>query len=407
MIKRIYTTGLLGIFTLIAFSCSGSDNDSSDPADNTGKPDNNSTDTTVLDDSRNLGVNFNEQLDYIDNDQLIALRTEWVRGFLNFFRYYENPSLIDTDPKITKYLGLHTYGFSTVLNIKWLFRDRDYPAAGSQEMDDQMDILRTILDKVWDKTNIIVVGNEPFIETDIEDLNTSMYNYYVEAANVVKAYADEHGSRPIFFGSFDNMYQARRQNLQVLNDLLSFSASTPWIAGVDLHIHHADTRQMTDALDFVSVRIRDDQKILVTEFSLMKHFRNNLDGTIPSRFAADYGFSETLQNYEYIDYALKNQVTKGQWTDFLRQSPWFENRKHYLSNSFYNVFSSYDKFFLANYAFRQAYPPNKDFTVNNDPWQLNGLYANRTVETDPQTGRYQFNYAWPESFIAIQNDTNP
>src|SRR5690606_23023068 len=125
-----------------------------------GKGNDNTTDTTIIDNSKNLGINFNEQLEYIDNDQIIALRTKWVRGFLDFFNYYETPSLIDTDPKIIKYLGLKTYGFKTVLNIKWLFINQDYPTVGSQEMDDHMNILRNILDKVWNKTDIIVVGNE-------------------------------------------------------------------------------------------------------------------------------------------------------------------------------------------------------------------------------------------------------
>ncbi|RAV29370.1 hypothetical protein [Sinomicrobium soli] len=35
---------------------------------------------------------------------------------------------------------------------------------------------------------------------------------------------------------------------------------------------------------------------------------------------------------------------------------------------------------------------------------FNGLYANRTVEPDPDTGKFQFNYAWAEDFIAIQDN---
>lgn len=400
------------IIFLLIFSCS-SDKQETDITDDVVQtddgpseiPDEESTHAEFLD-SQNLGVNFNEQLDYIDNDQLLALKTEWVRGFLDFFRYYDNPTLINNDEKINKYLSLHTFGFKTVINIKWLFRGKDYPAADSSEMDSQMNILTKILDKIWDKTDVIVVGNEPFIETDNEDYGQPMVDYYTKAANVVKEYGQVHGTRPIFFGSFDNLYQTGRQNLGVVNDLLDFSKTTSWIAGVDVHIHHSSSQQMTDALDFVNSRIRDDQKIMVSEFSLMKHFRSNLTGTIPSEFANEYGFSETWMNYQYIDYALKNEVERSQWVDFLSQSPWFENRKNYLSNSFYDVFSSYHKFFLATYAFRQSYPPTATFTANTDPWVLNGLYANRTVETDPDTGRFQFNYAWAEDFISIQNNAN-
>ncbi len=395
---------MLLVLVFLLCSCSDSDNGSLAPTDGEDTGDEASEDISYLE-TQNLGVNFNEQLEYVDNDALLALNTEWVRGFLDFFRYYQNPSLINTDEKINRYLGLQTYGFKTVLNIKWLFRDSDYPTVGSSEMTSQMIILEKILDKVWHKTDVIVVGNEPFIETDAEDYGQAMYDYYVEASNVVKAYGEKHGERPIFFGAFDNMYQSRRQNLEVLNDLLDFSSSTPWIAGVDLHIHHSSTQEMIAAIDYVNGRIRDDQKMIISEFSLMKHFRSNLTGAIPGEFANEYGFSDSWMNYEYIDYALKNNVELSQWVDFLSQSSWFENRKYYLRNSFYDVFSSYDKFFLATYAFRQSYPETADFTATTDPWILNGLYANRSVEPDPANGRFQFNYAWAEDFISIQNNS--
>ncbi|APS40585.1 hypothetical protein [Salegentibacter sp. T436] len=384
-------------------SCS-SDSDPVDPTDDIEDTGDGPVDTSYLN-TQNLGVNFNEQLDFIDNDALLALETQWVRGFLDFFRYYNDPTLINSDERINKYLGLQTYGFKTVLNIKWLFRGSDYPSMDSAEMESQMIILTKILDRVWDKTDVIVVGNEPFIETDPEDYGPAMYDYYVEAANVVKSYADAHGERPIFFGSFDNLYQSRRQNLEVLNNLLDFSRTTPWISGVDIHVHHSSTQEMVDALDFVDTRIRDDQKVMISEFSLMKHFRSNLPGNIPAQFANEYEFAGNLMNYEYIDYALKNQVSKSQWVDFLSQSSWFENRKHYLRNTFYDVFTEYDKFFLAAYAFRQSYPEMADFTDTTDPWVLNGLYANRTVERG-EDGRFQFNYAWADDFIAIQSNTN-
>ncbi len=399
-------TSLILIIIALFVSCSQSENNSTDSTDDMGQSDDEPINTQVLDDSKNLGVNFNEQLQFIDNDQLIALKTEWVRGFLDFFRYYEDPSLLNTDEQVSRYLSLQTYNFKTVLNIKFLFRDKDYPPQGSEELQNQMNMLQTILDKTWGKTDIIIVGNEPFIETDAADYGESMLNYYKEAAQLVKAYGDEHGSKPIFIGAFDNTYQDRRQNLPIYNEFFDYAENTSWISGVDLHIHHSNPDEMNAALDYAANRIREDQKIIVSEFSLMKHFRSNLNAKIPATFAATYNFSENLRNYQYIDYALKNQVEKAQWEAFLSQSPWFENRKHYLSNSFYDIFSKHDKFFLANYAFRQSYPFNVDYTATTDPWILNGLYANRTVEEDPETGRYQFNYAWADDFIAIQNNSN-
>lgn len=388
-------------FVLLSiFACSNDD----DSTTNTGND--NSNDIPQYDESSQyVGLNFNEQLQFIDFPQIDATETTWVRGFVDFFQFYEAPSSLATDGRILNFKRLHPNGYQSILSLKFLFRGKNYPAVGSDEMNDYMEFLDTLLDEVWDSTTIIIVGNEPFIETDNEDYGPEMYNFYITACERVKAYADAHTAKPIYFGSFDNMYQENRRTLPVLLDLLEYAKNTSWISGVDMHIHHSEMSEMESAMDFVNARIREDQKIMVSEYSLMKHWRANLHTILAESFTAEYGYPENMQVYQYIDQALKNPTTIEQWTAFLSSSPWFENRKHYLMESYEDVFSSYDKFFIATYAFRQSYPMNVDFTGTTDPWVLNGIYANRSVEPD-NFGNFQFNYAFIDDFKLIQEESN-
>mgnify|MGYP003664366840 CR=1 FL=1 len=395
---------LLTLFTLLSVaSCSSSNNE--DPIVPETEEGNEEEGSSIID-VQTIGLNFNEQLQFVDLQQISATNTDWVRGFVEFFQFYENRSLLNSDERITKFLSLKPSGYKTVLSLKFPFKGKDYPVSNSQELNDYLNYLDVILDRLWVGIDVIIVGNEPFIETDEEDFGDDMYNFYVKASERVKAYSDAHTEKPIFFGAFDNMYQDRRRNLPVLNGLLDYSKNTPWIAGVDMHIHHNNYNEMISALDFVNARLRANQKIIISEYSLMKHWRDNLNGLIPSEFASQYSYPSSWRNYQYIDAALKSPKARTEWVDFLSKSDWFESKKHYLLETYQDVFTTYDKFFLATYAFRQAYPFNTDFNSNTDPWVLNGIYVNRSVEPDSNTGQFQFNYTFIDDFRIVQDISN-
>src|SRR5690606_8089248 len=213
---------------------------------------------------------------------------------------------------------------------------------------------------------------------------------------------------------FNNLDQVNNQTNPGYNNLFAFAKAAPYIAGVDLHIHHGSTEQMTTSLNFANERIREDQKILVTEFSLMKHWRNNNNNALSPAFIAAATASTTdrifpppvdvTKNYQYIDYALKNPRPAEEWYAFWSNSPYLENRKSYLCATS-NIFKSMGNVFLSFYALRQSYPLNADFTVNTDPWVLNGLFMNRSVEL--LDGRSQKSYSYLDQFIQIVNDENP
>lgn len=354
---------------------------------------------------KSLGVNYNEQLKFIDFNNLEKTNTEWVRGFVDFFQLFDKPGALHSDKKILNYLSLKEHGYRTILNIKWNFKGRGekLPNDDREVMEAYLNFLEDLLEKVWYHTDIIVIGNEPFIETLANEKDQRLVDFYIIVARAVERFRDLHPDWyvPIFVGAFNNLYDPLWRT-EAVDSLMEFVQSDPGISGIDLHIHHAEMQQMKDALHYASCKIRDDQKILITEFSLMKHWKAQLTNNINESFAIQYQLRAEMKNYQYIDFALKNPRTANEWFDFLQNSTWFESRKHYLKEAF-SLMTNDPKFLVASYAIRQSYPIGQDFTSTTDPWVLNGLFANRTIRQDAGTGQDQLNYSFIDDFISIQN----
>src|SRR3546814_6760303 len=71
---------------------------------------------------------------------------------------------------------------------------------------------------------------------------------------------------------------------------------------------------------------------LVTEFSLVGWWQQNRARPVAPAFADKYQAPRNAQNWQIIKAALETPFPKEQWDDFLRMSPWFENRKHFIAN---------------------------------------------------------------------------
>lgn len=348
-----------------------------------------------------VGVNFNEQVDLVEISDVDRTETTWVRGFIEFFQFYDGERSLDTDPKVTQFLAMKDAGYKTILNLKWRFHNEPFPDPESPEMQEYIKFMGKILNRFWDKLDVIVVGNEPFIESRSIDRDVHLVNFYKKVTEAVVQYRSSRKFIPIYIGSFDNIYLQENRRKGFV-DLMAYAKSNPEVQGVTIHAHHSAIEELRFSIEYTSDNIRDDQKIIITEYSLMKHWRSKSGETIPESFATKYDFDSNTKNYQVVDAALKNQFSKEQWEDFLSQSYWFENRKSYLWNS-YQMFKEFPKVYVATYAFRQSYPFNQDFAVNTDPWVLNALYANRTVEPGAN-GENQFNYHFIDDFLRIQKD---
>ncbi len=383
------------------------------------------TPTETTDANQNyLGVNFNEKLDAINYDNLARTKTTWVRGFLPFFKYYNKPQSIENDERIKQYLTLKEHNYQTILNIKWDFSEKSFPKLDSEEMNNYLTFLKEKLyAKIWDKTDILVIGNEPFIEYDKSDpskkaeFEAELVKFYSKVADETVKYRQNQSKKiPIYVGAFNNLYNTKWQTTATA-DLLKYVKENSEIAGIDLHIHHSNLDEVTKVLDYITPQITTSQKIIVTEFSLKNHFKAQLNQPISSDFLNKYqslnpAYKNFKTNLDYLNYIFEhgtvNQptphtVSKEEWYDYLKMSPWFENNKFYLENMF-AALKKCPNFYLATYAFQQGFAANTVISAKTDPWFFNGLYANFAIQSN--TGAPEFNYAWIDSFLKIQAETD-
>ena len=368
----------------------------------------------VIDYSYKMGINVNEQVDVTDYQDLADSKTKWVRCFIEVIDLYKAGTL-NSDAKVVAFNELKSKGYKTVLSLKFNFKKHGFPAPNSAEWANYLNFIQPLLAKVMPYTDVLIVGNEPFIEAEQSDWNEPLNSFYKAACEKTRNYFTLNSiAKPIFLGAFEGLFRTEKQTNAGYINLFAFAKATPYLAGVDLHVHHGIHEEMAAALNFAKGRIREDQKMLVTEFSLMQHWRNNNNTDLSPAFIAAANASTTdkifpppanvTKNYQYIDYALKNPRPAEEWYAFCKNSPYLENRKEYLCAA-YNSFKSTGNVFLTFYALRQSYPINTDFTVNTDPWVLNGLFMNRSVEL--LNGRSQKSYSFLDQFIQIVNEENP
>jgi hypothetical protein len=352
--------------------------------------------------AQNLGVNYNGAIINVDVPDLGRTETRWMRIFIDYFDYKEGRQNINTNPGLARVEAAKSAGYRIILSLKFNYTNRDFPTS-SGAIDADLDYLPVILNRLYGDIDIIVAGNEPFIESKPEQKDNRLVEYYKRAAMAVKSYVDAQTRKvPIYIGAFNRLWLESEQT-QAVKDYLAFARNTGWIAGADLHIHHDNINQITAAFTFVDNLLRGDQQMLITEFSLMRHWKNMLNQAIPAVLSSEYGREPGWKVYQYLDYTLNTSpVSLEEWLAFLQNSTWFESRKHYLSNA-WNKFLEFPKFHVATYAMYQTYG-NDPFTLDTDPWILNGLFVNRTVVPD-SNNEFYFNYGFIDDFVAIQQST--
>lgn len=390
----------LFVYASLSSSCSSKENIPND-IDNKPKYEDPHIELT---DPTTFGINFNEQIIEIVDRDLELSETKWVRVFFDVLKYYPNIDKFKNSGEYKEYINLKRKGYCTIMSFKWDFRTRNMnlPVANSLVMKDYNEFVNKMLQSTWNVTDIVVVGNEPFIETPNEERDQRLVDFYISLAENIRKFRlrQPKNEIPIFMGAFNNFYDNQFVT-PASTALLNWSTKTEWISGVDLHIHHSSTDDFTISLDHCYDLLRSDQRILITEFSLMKHWKSNNGGVVSSDFSQKYSHVATnWKNFQYIDYALRNPVSIEEWTDFIDMSPYIYNRRDYLKNTLQLLKETYPKTYIATYAIRQAYPFNQAFTQNTDPWVLNGIFLNRSVELDQQ-GNHQGHPYFLSSFKSI------
>lgn len=123
-----------------------------------------------------LGVNYNQFLLSIQEQELNQVNATWLRGFLDMHLLGDqDPS---QNPDIQGILEAKAHGRRTILNLKWNYHTQPFPTSGSAAMTQELDQLNRLLPVVVGKVDILVIGNEPFIETEPSQSGQPLIVFY-------------------------------------------------------------------------------------------------------------------------------------------------------------------------------------------------------------------------------------
>lgn len=344
-----------------------------------------------------LGANFNERLALLNFGELELGRTQWVRGFYALPWADDQPPA--DDPGIRNLLAARDRGYGTVLSLKFPFGDRAFPRPGSPELAIEKARVAKLLDTMMGRVDIMIIGNEPFIESRPEDRNETLNAFYEEIARQVIDHRRERCGpdcpTQLYYGALNNL-QKPEQQTPATDRWVRFAASQPDLLGVDIHPHIPRIEDSRPFVDYVLARLRPDQRFLATEFSLVHHWKAHLSDDAPADFLQRHGLPAGLKVWQVIGLAIEDPFPQAKWNDFLASSPWYETRKNYVCNQL-AIFRDTGRFALGTYGYKQGPEMAENWGPDKTPWLLNSVFAPETVRSgkDGTTGR---GYAWIDNF---------
>jgi hypothetical protein len=325
-----------------------------------------------------LGVNYNQFLQSIQEQELNQVDATWLRGFIDMHLLGDqDPS---QNPKIQAILEASAHGRRTILNLKWNYHTLPFPKPGTPAITQELDRLNRLLPVVMGKVDILVIGNEPFIETEPSQSGQPLIVFYETMANDVIRYWRSHleaeRATRLYMGAFTRL-DLPQNRTPAVQEMLRYIASQPELSGPDVHMHMPNFAANRTMLSYVLPWLRPDQKFLVTEFSLVLLWRQHLRDTVRPDFTSRYNLPTPLKVYQFINLALQNPAPDAEWRDFLISCPWYMAHRQFLLNA-YNLFRSTGRLGVANYAMIQSWTKGQQFTATTMPWLLNALFASET-----------------------------
>lgn len=349
-----------------------------------------------------LGANYNEHFEDVDYRDLEKADARWVRLFLPMPQLDRGPAA--EHGAVKTILDASDRGYKTILTLKFPYNRVAFPKVDSAEFNKQLARLDAVLPLVMGKVDMLVIGNEPFIESRKQDWDANFNEFYERLAKRAIAYRTQHCAGDcktrLYMGALNHMERPAWRT-PATERWLAFVKATPEIDGVNIHPHIRAIEESKPFLDYILPRMRPEQKFIVTEFSLVWWWQQNMTGTVPAAFADKHGAPRNAQNWQIIKAALETPFPKAQWDEFLAQSPWFENRKHYLSNQM-KMFRDTGRLAVATYGFKQGSSMASSWGPKKAPWLLNSVFAPATVRKNPD-GSAAPNYAWIDDFKRLQN----
>jgi hypothetical protein len=349
-----------------------------------------------------LGLNVNADPGDLSDAEIDAVSATWLRAFLPMTGS-DQVAMADR-PSLRAVLAAAERGRGTVLSLQFPYSDRPVPVPGSEAFEREVRRLDGLLPRVVGVVDVVVVGNEPFLETREEDRDGGRLNDFYEAvARRVIAVRDERlgpaGRTRLYMGALNRLDRPGGQSAAV-DRWTTFTRDTPGLDGVDIHPHLGEPQDDRHFLDYVLPRLRPDQKFLATEFSLVHLWKRHLDDRVAQQFADRYGSPRGVPVWEVLRSAIDRPFPQQQWDDFLRSSPWFSQQADYLRRQV-ETFRGTGRLAVATYAAVQDAAMVRDFGPDSMPWLLNSLFCPFTVQRD-RGGALGRNSTWTDAFQALQ-----
>ena len=345
-----------------------------------------------------LGVNYNGAARAYSRPDVRLTEAKWVRAFVDVRKLQRSGAGgIASDPDLDAIARMHEDGYKVILSLKYDFANAPFP---SNPTDPDFLALRAftseLLKRVLPSVEVIVVGNEPFIESNPRN-REGLVDFYKHMANHVITF-DRNSGRHIalYVGAFNNL-ESQQARTPAVDGLFRYARNTPGIDGVDLHLHVSSLEQMRSAIEYAKGELGAGKQIISTEFSFKNYFKAQLGRPIDGEFALRWHVDPSWQVWQYLNFALRTPRSREEWFDFLHRSDWFGA----VQSSLADADQLFDRqgLVVATYALRQTQP---GLGPHTDPWILNALYCNQTcIPQGP--GRPEPNF-WMDSFRARQAD---
>jgi hypothetical protein len=353
-----------------------------------------------------LGANFNEDLTGINETELSQAHATWLRGF--YPMTWADRGDIAKDKDLLSILNARKNGHKTILSLKWNYTNKDFPAPNSPPMQIELKRLDKVLPQVMGNVDILVIGNEPFIEAKEAQKDERLNVFYEALADYVIAYwkanCKDSCATKLYMGAFNRLDMPGKRTPAVTR-MLKYIAARPELSGVDLHPHIPSFQALQVMVDYTLPFLRQDQKFIVTEFSLVWYWKKHMSEAIPEGPAKQYGLPLDMKYHEFINAALKKPVPRQEWVDMLNATPWYTAQSGFLADTM-TYFRKTGRLAVATYGFRQAFGPDRPFTAETDPWLLNSVFAASTVERNAD-GTAQPTVPWFDVFVADQKAHAP
>ncbi|CAL5872116.1 uncharacterized protein PFLUO_LOCUS6373 [Penicillium psychrofluorescens] len=343
-----------------------------------------------------LGANYNESLRLLDgdHDELRAVGAKWIRGFLDMHQMdVPHP---EQRPNIKAVFGAIDAGFKMIISLKWDYQERDFPEPGSAEHVAELQVLERILALVMPRVDMMVIGNEPWIEAKPGQQNERLNVFYESMADAVIDFRERnHLPTRLYMGAL-NRLDLPAKRTPAIERFLRYIASKPQLDGVDVHLHIPRLPAHRTMLDYVLPRLRPDQTFIATEFSLIWHWKAHLGDAASNYFCSKYGFPAGTKVHEVINAAFENPFPYKQWEDFLANEPWYIQRRHFITNAM-KMYRETGRMTIATYCWSPARKRTKPLLATDNPWFMSAVYCTSPVQLKEDGTRHE-NFPWWEEF---------